>query len=418
MAWPANVILALKYENNKTDDTGTYTTSDVGTPVYSSGVKHNNNYALSHVGVNGADHHIAVENQIITDLAALDEFSVSCQHRHDSSQRYAYIWGKGADPFNAAGTIADFTDRVGNDWLLVWNGVIYNLGNWSSADDNTFTNLAWTWKTGTPADPTAVGTLKSYKDNNLIGTQAGIVSSLQANNTDFRAGGRALTSLTSGYYQDNFVVTNTIPASFPVKSSISLPFGVNINGGEFEDSEGFTWLADQIYSQGINDYGSVATYSLFSDETAVTNTVDDTLYYSCRYSIGTMKYYIKVPNGTYNVYIGLQSYDIAGSEQRAVDIYVGEKDNTSLVSDYFDVYVEAGNTSYGACGGLRSTQQENQPYEAVVTNGVLEVGIAVAEILGIMNNIYIEEKVAVASGIMGGTADNNRLGAKNMGGIL
>jgi hypothetical protein len=148
------------------------------------------------------------------------------------------------------------------------------------------------------------------------------------------------------------VVASTPPAPVPAVDNKQLVPPVRIKAGStdgFKDSSGNAWLPDQGFIDGD---------TVERPEVTITNTTDQRIYQSERYSMS--KFTEPLPNGKYIVKLHFcETYDgITGPGQRVFSFNVAGHEFKD-----FDLWVKAG-------GALRA-YIETVPVE--ITNGKLEI---------------------------------------------
>jgi hypothetical protein len=140
------------------------------------------------------------------------------------------------------------------------------------------------------------------------------------------------------------------------------PVRVRAGGGQYTDSLGQVWAADNGYSGG-------ATYSVFS---AIGNTADPALYQTERYtSGGPLQYQFAAPNGNYSVTLKFSENWFFLPGQRLFNIVI----NGRQVETSFDILAAAG----GPFTAVDKT------YSTSVTNGQV-----VVQLVPVLQNAKID----------------------------
>lgn len=122
---------------------------------------------------------------------------------------------------------------------------------------------------------------------------------------------------------------------------------VNAGGGQFVDSQGYTWSADSGYSGG----------SPWSTTNTLGNTSASSLYQSVRW--GNFGYNFAVPNGSYTVNLKFAEVSLNSIGQRIFSVGI----NGALVLQNFDVMAAAG-------GPLVAI---DKAFPVTVTNGNIQI---------------------------------------------
>ena len=149
------------------------------------------------------------------------------------------------------------------------------------------------------------------------------------------------------------------PTSTSIQQQSATPIVKRFNSGSttFTDSLAQVWTSDTMYVTGGSGYvvGSTA-----KSNTAVANTVDDTLFQKYRTAMTAYKF--TVPNGTYNVRLRFAEFS-AATGARAMKITM----EGSIVENALDVRALVG-LAYAL----------DRTYTVTVSDGLLEVGFAKA----------------------------------------
>lgn len=135
-------------------------------------------------------------------------------------------------------------------------------------------------------------------------------------------------------------VDNTLPA----------PIRINAGGGEYIDSLGQVWQADQFFDDGKTAFKNVA----------IEGTEDDYLYRSERYA-KTLDYSVEVANGTYDLNLLFAEIYWSGDGHRTFDI---EVEGESITQD-LDIHAQAG----------KFNTFNQQVKEILVTDGRLDISM-------------------------------------------
>jgi PKD repeat protein len=131
------------------------------------------------------------------------------------------------------------------------------------------------------------------------------------------------------------VLSDSDTAVVSVTASPSTTYSrlVNAGGGNYLDSAGNTWNADQAYSTGAWGYVGGKT---FSTKDPIASTGDDPLYQSERY--GNFSYRFDVPNGSYDVTLYFAEIYYTAAGKRLFDVWI----EGMLALDNYDVYAASG----------------------------------------------------------------------------
>lgn len=132
---------------------------------------------------------------------------------------------------------------------------------------------------------------------------------------------------------------------------------VNVNGEEYTDESGQTWVADQQYSD--NSWGYTNIFGLNTVEDEIIDTEDDTLYQSYNTFNHGEGYTFELPNGNYEVNLKFMDDWSWQEEHRQFDIQL----NQETVKEEFDVFATCG--QFTAC---------DESFEVTITDGILNVG--------------------------------------------
>lgn len=227
--WNSDVKLALRFENNKTCDIGTYTLTQNGTPLYSSAVKHDDAYSYYKDG-NGTTNALILPDALGDNIGAEDFWTIEWWGYHDGTKRYAFYFNKGTIG-TPIGFFWIYSDATINQLIWRWNGFQYSM---AFSDFNEWNHFAFTWSNPTS---TTTGTLKLYINNSLVWTLTSAPKSFASNNNNIYIGAEPTFNLATFNYIDNFIVSFKTLTSFP---TLPLPDADtakriytcrNINGG-------------------------------------------------------------------------------------------------------------------------------------------------------------------------------------------
>lgn len=151
----------------------------------------------------------------------------------------------------------------------------------------------------------------------------------------------------SSYTFSAVTSNHTIQASFTSASAGTVVAAINSGGSQYKSSTtGVTCLADTKYIGGTAG----------NTTTAISGTVDDTIYQSERY--GNFSYSIPVVNGNYNVTLKFVEFYFTAAGKRVFSVKI----NGQTVISNLDLYAKVGkNTAYDVVTPVS------------VTNGVLSI---------------------------------------------
>jgi hypothetical protein len=164
--------------------------------------------------------------------------------------------------------------------------------------------------------------------------------------------------------------TATATLMVTVPASVALPIRINAGGGTYTDSLSQSWLADTGYHSG----------NTFSISSAISGTVDATLYRDVRYSpSGPLIYQFLVPNGSFTVNLKFAELFYTAAGQRVFDIAI----NGSTVATHFDAVTAAG----------AAFKAVDRSYPVSVSGGLVTITLTPVTGLPAINGIEILQLV-------------------------
>ncbi len=153
---------------------------------------------------------------------------------------------------------------------------------------------------------------------------------------------------------------------------------VNLGGPVYTDGTGNVWAADKVFTTGSWGYISGSTYAVTNE---IMGTVDDTLYQSERYWMGTTTpaYRFTVPNGFYDVTLKFAEIWFTSNGQRSFDV---KMEGITVLSN-FDVHQVAG-------GSFKAI---DRTFGVTVLDGVLDIDMVVIVAQPKVNAISVRQIV-------------------------
>lgn len=169
--------------------------------------------------------------------------------------------------------------------------------------------------------------------------------------------GDAIVTVTT--YDGDFVSTVNVTVTPEKEQPVFEPFElrVNVNGDEYIDQAGQTWLEDQEYSEG--DWGYTRFFGLNKTTSEIEGTEDHELYQSYRMFSQGEGYKFDLPNGNYEVTLKFMDDWSWQKEHRQFDILL----NDETVKNGFDIFDTCG--TFTAC---------DQTFNVQIEDGLLEIG--------------------------------------------
>lgn len=204
--------------------------------------------------------------------------------------------------------------------------------------------------------------------------------------------------------------------------AVSIPFAVNVQadgGSNYTDSQGLVWLASKAYALG--SFGYTVVQSGYDSGTGVAHTNDDTLYKTCIYG-AVVNYLVDVPNGTYEVYLCFNTFEIITIGARIFKVEIGNNGGTLTLYDTIDVAQRCydyygSSTAQTAFDGLRA-DTARLPYIVTITNGIMQLKFTATANLAVICGIYIKEYITGKKSIKTNNFSVGGNSRVNFGGIL
>jgi subtilisin family serine protease len=186
------------------------------------------------------------------------------------------------------------------------------------------------------------------------------------------------TALEPGLYQALAVILTNDPdhGNFQIPVDLVVPAyqqGVNAGGGEYTDTKGDAYAADQVYSPG--SFGYVGASSTFSTSDPIAGTEDDPLYQDQR--IGMSSYRFDVANGHYLVVLRFAELTANNIGERRFHVTIEEQP----VLFNFDVFARGGGQDVAV----------DRSFETDVIDGHLDVEFFTQTGEPIVNAILVSE---------------------------
>jgi len=225
MAWQSGTKLVLLVNNSNADDTGNYTNSNAGTPVYDSGTKYEGTHSLKMTTATPGTNCVSIDTDICPVIQAMSEVTFLWYLYHPSGTRYTYYHGKGTAPaFGATGEIGGYVDNIGNVMDAGWNGAAAAHAITSVSDSWIQNHITW--------ESTSGGTLKIYYNGSLIATRNPVSNSFGAENNSYYFGNTPFSQVSGmTYYVDRYIVAEGLHSSIEqVNSALNImQIGRNLN---------------------------------------------------------------------------------------------------------------------------------------------------------------------------------------------
>lgn len=258
MAWDSNVKLALMFENNNTDDTGNYTQTNIGTPVYDSTIFKQGSYSYKNL-VNTVTNLIQIDNNVLTALNGYNNLTIEFWHYHTSTgNRYAFGFNKGTFIVGNPYFAWFYSDNVDGNVHFRWSNPEYVISFSGYYDKWTHISIQWEGTAG------STGTLKMYFDGNLVLTANTVIAPFGGDNDKFYIGGEYGINIPSNVYVDKFIISDiarngaetmplppTVTSCTPDSGSTAGGTPVTIAGQYFTGATGVTFGGDAATSVSV-----------------------------------------------------------------------------------------------------------------------------------------------------------------------